>query len=271
MKIPQQLIDVHFRLVMARGKAPNVEKEWQTKNNYAVSQAKVDEILASGMNYGFTCPTGFAFFIDADTKEVQETLDNFSWTFRYSTGTPGHFQYAYFSKDKPVGHIPLRDGAYIKGKGGFVVGPGSTHPNGRKYGLEVRYAPIAVVSYDALMGCLAPFIISGSVKGNSSNAPFERRVGISEKQKEEVVEQFLDVWMKADHRRHELTLSICGYLQRKGFTASDLEQIIGELVAVSKKGDEHIKTVRRVFNEKPHKWGLPRILQIENEVSALGN
>lgn len=122
LKLPKQLLDYHFRIVKARGKRPDVEREWQTKNNYRVTQELAEMILKSGLNYGFTCPSGFCCFVDADTKEVQNLLDQNKLTFRYSSGTPGHYQYVYFVEEG-IGCMPLKDGAYIKGKGGFTVGP----------------------------------------------------------------------------------------------------------------------------------------------------
>lgn len=270
MNFPHQLEDPHFRIVKARGKAPNVEKEWQTKNNYRSSGATATELLNSGLNYGFTCPTGFACFIDADTAEVQKVLDEHKWTFRYSTGTPGHYQYVYFIEDEPIGCVPLKDGAYIKGKGGFTVGPGSIHPNGNLYGVDIRYAPIAVVKKADLTKWLFTFF-KKEESGGKTSLGAARHTPVSDHQIEEQVVQFLDLWIKADGMRHNLTLSIVGYYQKKGWALENVEELVSRLVKLSGKGDEHLKTIDSAYNGTGNKWGLPMILSIEKEVSALVN
>ena len=270
LKFPHQLEDPHFRIVKARGKAPNVEREWQTKNNYRSSSSTANEILNTGLNYGFTCPTGFACFIDADTKEVQEVLDNHKWTFRYSTGTPGHYQYVYLLEDEPIGCVPLKDGAYIKGKGGFTVGPGSMHPNGNVYGTDIRYAPIAAVRKVDLTEWLFTFFKKEGTVGKTSFSA-ARYASVSDTQIEEQRDQLLDLWIKADGLRHILTLSIVGYYQKKGWSLENIEALVSMLVRLSKKGEEHLKTLSSAYNGTGNKWGLPMILSIEKEVSTLAH
>ena len=174
LSIPVQLNDFNLRIVKAQGKAP-CEREWQTKNNYPFSRELIGAILRSGLNYGFTCTSGFVCFIDADFKEIQEALDIFSITFRYSTGRIGHFQYLYFIDDEPLpGNIPLVQGAYVKTKGGFTVGPGSVHPEtGRIYGLEVRDVPVAIVKKAALLSVLAAFLKREETKAHPTTYQHE--------------------------------------------------------------------------------------------------
>lgn len=264
MKMPPQLLDLHFRMVKARGKAPNVETEWQTKNNYPVSEALANSLLSQGLNYGFTCPSGFACFIDADTKEVQDVLDLNKWTFRYSTGTPGHYQYAYFVEDG-IGCVPLKDGAYIKGKGGFTVGPGSIHPNGNIYGKDVRYAPIAVVRNADLMKWLAPYLLKKESAVNHTATLSPKNA--TESMVMKVRDELLEVWIKADGQRHALTLAIVGYLERKGWIESDIASVISSLIELSKKGYEHLPQVHYAFGRGERKWGLPMILAIEEGIA----
>ncbi len=175
ISIPNQLEDHHLRIVKAIGKAP-CEKAWETVRNYHFSRELIRSILKSGLNYGFTCTSGFACFIDADFKEIQDALDDFALTFRYSTGRIGHFQYLFFIEDEPLGeNIPLTEGAYVKTKGGFVVGPGSVHPEtGRIYGLEVRDAAVAVVKKAELLSVLQPFVKRKQPKPSKDSLQHER-------------------------------------------------------------------------------------------------
>jgi hypothetical protein len=266
MKFPLQLEDAHFRIVKARGKKPNVESEWQTRNNYHSAGWVANEILSSGLNYGFTCPTGFACFIDADTKEIQDVLDLNAWTFRYSTGTPGHYQYVYFIENNPIGCVPLKDGAYIKGKGGFAVGPGSIHPNGKTYGTDIRYAPIAVVKRENLLLWLSPFHKKEVLE--SPGLPMPRFTRVTEQQIDSQVQELLDLWIKADGHRHNLTLALVGFYQKREWSYSDIVSLITKLIKLSKKGEEHMHTIKNAYESKGNKWGLPMILEIEKEVTA---
>lgn len=267
LKLPVQLTDYHFRVVKARGKAPNVESNWQNKNNYRATQENVNSILSSGLNYGFTCPTGFCCFVDADTLEIQRSLDEFTWTFRYSTGTPGHYQYVYFIEDESIGCVPLVDGAYIKGKGGFAVGPGSTHPNGNIYGKEIRDAPVAVVRKGELLEVLSSFVVKTKETGSSTTL-YERGQRVSNDQVTEVVEELIDLWNNADGRRHDLTLAIIGFLEKRRWRKEDVRSALEQLVSKSNKGREHLAQVNYAYGRTGKKWGLPMILRIQKEVES---
>lgn len=265
---PNQFFDVHFRIVKSNGKRP-VEHEWQTKSNYPVNIETIKRILSSGYNYGFTCSTGFGCFVDADSIEIQEALDKFVMTFRYASGTPGHYQYVYFIEDKSIGCVPLVDGAYIKGAKGFTVGPGSVHPvTKRLYGLEVRDIPIAIVTYNGLMEALNPFLKSTGSTGSSYSLPVK---SASPKMIEDSANELLYIWEKADHRRHDLALAIIGYLGKQGWTEADIEALIVLLVEKTGKGREHISQVHYSYGKSGKDGkakGLPTIIEIEGEING---
>lgn len=261
--LPQQLTDYHFRIVKARGKAPNVETAWQTVNNYLVEPHIIHAILKSGLNYGFTVPSGFACFIDADTQEIQDVLDKELFTFRYSSGTVGHFQYVYFIKDG-IGCIPLVHGAYIKGKGGFAVGPGSIHPNGRMYGIDIRDTDILVTTRDTLINTLRPYLLK---KENHTGKSFTLSPTKASKVTiEKTASEFLELWNNADGMRHNLTLALTGYLERRGWLESDITSVLITLVKDTGKGHEHISQVHYAYGNKERKYGLPTILSIEEVI-----
>lgn len=263
LKLPKQLLDYHFRIVKARGKRPDVEREWQTKNNYRVTQELAEMILKSGLNYGFTCPSGFCCFVDADTKEVQNLLDQNKLTFRYSSGTPAHYQYVYFVEEG-IGCIPLKDGAYIKGKGGFTVGPGSLHPNGNTYGKDVRDVPIMIVRRDELLEILEPFLLKRRASGKSPLRLEEKEVTIDMIHR--VAEDLRTLWANSDHYRHDLTMAIVGYLERRGWPKQDIERVIGNLVNITGKGSEHFSQVKYLHGKPGKKYGMPMIKAIEEAV-----
>ena len=157
-----QLNDPNIRFVKVRHNGKEaVERNWQTWKNYSFFSSEIRDWINNGGNYGLTSPLGFFCAVDADTPDIQDALrQNLPETLRYSTGKEGHFQDLYFVSDGPIGCIPLEGGAYIKGRGGYALGPGSVHPNGMIYGSrELRNIPIAVVSKKSLLEALSPFVV----------------------------------------------------------------------------------------------------------------
>ena len=152
--------DPRFRVIklLARHKEP-LEKGWTTAKNYPFTSPEIEEWIKNGGNYGIFCPGGDCCFVDADVDEIQKVLDVVLPTYWYSTGREGHKQYVYMISDPPIRNIPLKDGAYIKGKNGLAVGPGSIHPNGRIYGLEKSHSPIREVTKKELLNVLEPFLV----------------------------------------------------------------------------------------------------------------
>jgi len=152
--------DPCFRVLklLPRRKEP-LEKEWTTKNNYPFNSPEIDSWIRNGGNYGIFCPNGDCAFVDADFLEIQTTLDKNVPTFWYSTGREGHRQDVFKISNPPLRNIPLTGGAYIKGQNGYAVGPGSVHPNGRIYGLEMSDRPIRAITVKELLTVLKPFLL----------------------------------------------------------------------------------------------------------------
>jgi len=155
-----KITDPRFRILklLPRRKEP-LEKEWTTKNNYPFNSPEIDSWIRNGGNYGIFCPRGDCAFVDADFSEIQDALDKNLPTFWYSTGREGHRQYVYKISNPPLRNIPLTGGAYVKGQNGYAVGPGSAHPNGRIYGLEMSDLPIRTVTVEELLAVLKPFML----------------------------------------------------------------------------------------------------------------
>ena len=149
-----------FRVIklLARHKEP-LEKGWTTARNYPFTSPEIKEWMQNGGNYGIFCPNGDCCFVDADVEEIQKVLDVAMLTYWYSTGREGHRQYVYGINDPPIGNIPLKDGAYVKGQNGYAVGPGSIHPNGTIYGLSKSKYPIRTVIKAELLEVLKPFMV----------------------------------------------------------------------------------------------------------------
>jgi hypothetical protein len=152
--------DRRFRTLklLSHRKEP-LEKEWTTRNNYPFGSPEIFNHIQKGGNYGFFCPNGDCAFVDADFLEIQTALDKNLPTFWYSTGREGHRQYTLNISNGPIRNIPLTGGAYIKGQKGYAVGPGSLHPNGRIYGLEMSDLTIRTVTVEELLAVLKPFML----------------------------------------------------------------------------------------------------------------
>jgi hypothetical protein len=179
LSIPNQLNDprIHFIKVQPRGKEA-IEKGWTTTKNYSIQDPEIVKHIQHGGNYGVTFFDGSGASIDADTPEIQDALETrLPRTFRYSTGKEGHYQYVFFVEDGPIGCYPLKDGAFIKGKGGYALGPGSIHPNGTEYGSrEIRDAPIATITKGQLLSALNDFLLR---KPDSKERPQIKREGVA--------------------------------------------------------------------------------------------
>ena len=266
--IPNQFANSNIKLlkVRAHGKEA-VERGWQSVANYTSDSPSILDWIKYGGNYGVTSPAGFYASVDADTKKIQDALEGkLPRTFRWSTGKPGHFQYGYFILDGPIGCVPLKDGAYIKGKGGYALGPGSIHPNGIVYGSrEIRDIPIAIVKKEDLLNSVKDFMItdSGEIKGRFESLP----AGTARIDRDEIVRILTPYWSKADGRRNDLTLAIAGFIARSGGDEQDAVFIISELARLTGKGKDHISGARYSFHKDGKIRGFSTLKKLMEEIS----
>ena len=267
--VPPQFQDLHFRFLKVRkGGKEAVEPGWQKTKNYPWHDPEIRHWVNNGGNYGLTCSSGFCVFIDADIKEIQETLEiKLPLTFRYSTGKEGHFQYVYFVEDEAVGCIPLLGGAYIKGRGGYALGPGSIHPNGAVYGSrEIRDVPVAYVTKKALFEALTPFLLKKTPATNRNRPVYERTSPVTGEMIRKVALDLLPEWTNANHKRHLMTLSIIGIWERLGWSRSEVQALIDTLIRESGKGQEHSAQVRYAYGRESRRYGIPTLKQISEDL-----
>ena len=262
--VPGQLIDpeLGFLLVKPHGKEP-IEKGWND-HLYSIDNQNLQFHLENGGNYGISPRTGKMCIVDADTQEVQEALEKLPETFRYSSGKEGHFQYIY-ALDEPIRNIPLKNGAYIKGLGGYAVGPGSIHPNGRCYGLKIRDIPLAHVNKSELLKALENFILAKHELHGTAKPDLHE---ISQEEIEKTTTGLMDVWSKADGVRHELSLSIIGYHKKQGWPEKAIKQVVDNLIQRSGEGQEHSSQVRLAYPHEGNEYGLPTIKEIAEKSDA---
>jgi len=272
VKIRFQGSGVRLIKVRSHGKEP-LEKNW-TVGTYSFEDHRILGHIHNGGNYGITSVDGSYVAVDADTREIQDALDTrLPSTFRYSTGKNGHFQYWYAIEDPPIGCIPLKDGAYIKGKGGMVVGPGSVHPNGTIYGSgEIRDAPIATVTKAQLFDALSEFLVkpSNSNKqregGGAKNVRILRKKEVTADQVEELISELTSTWARANHLRHVLTLSIIGTCEKRRWDQKSVEGVVEGLIMRTGVGQEHLIQVKYAWGKSGRKYGIPTLTKIMEAV-----
>ena len=275
VKIRFQGSGVRLIKIKEHGKEP-LERNWTTDKNYSFNDLEILKHIKSGGNYGITSVDGSYVAVDADTKKMQNALDTrLPLTFRYSTGKDGHFQYWYAIEDPPIGCIPLKEGAFIKGKGGMVVGPGSVHPNGTIYGSrEIRDAPIATITKAQLLDALSEFLVTPSdskrpkEEGQLTNFQVPRGKEVKPRQVEELISALSETWRRANHLRHVLTLAIIGTCEKWGWDRGSIDRVMRGLVQRTGIGFEHLAQVKYAYGRGGRKYGLPTIKKI---MEAVGN
>ena len=258
--------NIRFIKVKNHSKQP-AEKDWTKSANYGFNSPEIRKWVENGGNYGLTSPSGFCVFIDADSLDIQNSLEtSLPETLRWSTGNKGHFQYAYFVNDSPMKCFPLTGGAYVKGKGGFAVGPGSIHPNGVRYGSrEIRDIPIAIVQKKELLDALFPFIISKSEK-NTFHEPLP--TGTVKIDRNGITKILVPYWERGDGLRNELTLAIAGFIARSGGTEEDSIFVISKLCELTAKGYDHIPGAKYAFHRDGNVKGLRSLKKL---MEVIGN
>lgn len=150
--------NLRFCKVIKGTKAP-FEKEWVKK---PYTWAGIKDWVDGGNNYGVIGGYGNLIIVDFDNEELQTKLTSkLPETFTVKTGG-GLLHKYFFSKDGKTDSFKLLDKnkntlADIQGTGKQVVGPGSIHPNGRKYEI-VDDKPIAEIDYSELRALFSPFM-----------------------------------------------------------------------------------------------------------------
>lgn len=178
-RIPEQLRREDFRFVpIWIGTKKPFEPKWNvpgSDTNYKYYDPKFAAFLVEGHNWGICAGMGDLVVFDSDHPRLAELgiLGDLPTTFTVRTGGGGTHRY-YICKDikeKVVMYDrelenekgePLHLGE-IQTLGFQAVGPGSLHPNGKRYVLEID-APIAEISWDALYKILVGRIEFGLAK-----------------------------------------------------------------------------------------------------------
>jgi len=160
-RISWQLRDrsIRFNRILNGQKVP-IGKDWTTRN-YAYDAPELIGYLAEGHNYGICTGIGNLVVLDVDEPpHLQGVIDQLPETFTVRTGSGGSHYYLFcsgFERRIVLYHPSLLgyDGkplhlGEIQAHGQQVVGPGSIHPNGKRYKVTADL-PIATIDKASLI------------------------------------------------------------------------------------------------------------------------
>lgn len=161
IEIPEQLQREEFRFILlGKAKKEPLEKEWQTKNNYAFDDPKLLSHLEADKNYGVALGFGNLIVIDGDTKEITKIAsDGLPITFAVKTSKGMHYYYKIDKKIKPIRLSKEKQGDLgdVRSVGQYVVGANCTHPTGALYKVW-NDLPITEISEEAIRSAFLKYI-----------------------------------------------------------------------------------------------------------------
>lgn len=190
-RIPEQLRREDFRFVpIWAGEKKPFEWGWNVPggaNNYHYYDPKLAAYLLEGHNWGTCTGIGDLIIFDSDHPRLAElgVLNSLPTTFTVKTGGGGSHRY-YICKDIKE-KVVMYDRTLLNDKGepqhlgeiqtlGFqAVGPGSLHPNGKRYLVEVD-TPIAEIVWSELYNILSEKIEFGLAEKKQSKKHFAVKV-----------------------------------------------------------------------------------------------
>lgn len=177
-RIPSQLRRDVFRFVpIWSGEKKPFEPKWNMPggNNYPYDHPKLAAFLIEGHNWGTCAGFGDLIIFDADEERLSELgiIDALPETFTVRTGGGGLHKYyicpnfedkiIMFDRElKDPDGKPLHLGE-IQTLGFQAVGPGSLHPNGKRYVVE-EDRPIAEITWSQIYEPVAGKVDFGTAK-----------------------------------------------------------------------------------------------------------
>ena len=217
---PLRRAEFRFCLVKPKGKEP-IEKGWQKAANYSWNDPVLQKHIDDGGNYGVIGGYGGLAVIDVDNDSyINTVIDALPSTFTVKTKKGVHLYFTISEGDVPskvlktfetgenVGDV--KAGSTEKSRSrGYVVGPGSIHPDGPKYKV-MRNREIASVTATELEKSLLEIDISIGAQYITKK---QRAMRVKETDKESyyVIKnkdyedpeyiQYLPLWYRTHHRK----------------------------------------------------------------------
>jgi len=179
-RIPAQLRRDEFRFVpILSGEKRPFEPRWNAPggNNYRFDDPKLAGYLLSGYNWGTCTGMGGLIIFDSDAEVRLEEIGvaaDLPETFAVRTGGGGLHRY-YICPDSGAKIVmyDAEDGRHlgeVQTLGFQAVGPGSIHPNGSRYRVEVD-APIASVTWSDIYRLLEGKVEFGLAEDKEDDQP----------------------------------------------------------------------------------------------------
>jgi len=244
--IPNPLRNDALRFVLIRSREKRAfEKGWQDGANYTYNDERLIEHLQTGGNYGIVGGPGGLAVIDIDNPDyIEKIKESLPPTFVVRTHKGLHL---YFTVSDGIGHSKvlkdivtgenvgdLKAGLIDRPEGrGYVVGPGSIHPEGSGYEI-IEDRGIAEISAETLRDALkAAGVIIGSrpsprrANGVHHWGPPQETPQNEHWGEDPVYFAFLPLWYRTHHRARNggllrgaegmiVHLRICATLKKHG-------------------------------------------------------
>lgn len=202
--IPSQLCTIGYRFILAKKneKIP-VEKDWQSKNNYAYNDVRLSDWLRAENNYGVLCGSRGLVILDFDTIEKwNELKDKLPETFTVQSATRG-LPHLYYHVIGEIQNLKL-PGLDIRSRGAQVIGARSII-NKKTYTVtkDVAIATLKTEELYSVLGLEAPRkertdykkIIGGVEQGNRNDSLFKLACSLKSRGvgKDEVLAELMSV------------------------------------------------------------------------------
>lgn len=196
--IPKQLKEMRFNRVMF-GQKNAFEKGWQ---NNPYSYKEIQEHFPKD-NYGVLCGKELRV-LDDDSKDKRLMLlfvNNFGMTFQVRDHL--YFRFDNSEDKKIIFHGAGEHLGELQGEGTYVVGCGSTHPDGTKY--ERRNdLDIITISYEKFIKVFDKYITGIIEKKEKVETDFKD---------DKFIQLIKDKWVEGN--RQDLAMSLAGYLRKE--------------------------------------------------------
>lgn len=205
--IPKQLHNEDFRFVLLekKAKSPLPGIKWK-EINYTYGSGKLREHIKNGGNYGVIGGHGDLRIIDVDDEEVGKKFEKLLSTFTVLTGNGGKHFYIFCEWDE---NFVFNIGEF-RANNYYVVGPGSTHPNGNKYKV-VNDSEIKKFNIDEIKTLLKDYLKKEKIDVSRSGNEFYivKRLVREDKPFEEIDKHMRDhkytKWTESSHQYRERT------------------------------------------------------------------
>lgn len=269
-------LNLGWSIIPLSGKKPLVRWEEFRRRKPSFTEIQDWRRKYPESNWGIICgPVSGVIVWDADTPEIAEKIrallsDRGIHTWEIQTRRGVHF-YFRLSSDAPSSLWKSRKYGKVdvKGEGGYVVAPGSVHPDS---GQEYRFlsgppdvpapATLSQSQYEDLLRDLQKLVQGNSSKPNFSFSDSKKYSQKTHDLPDNTVEQIVNKLYAFLHNRYEqgwrnaYILSLSGLFFHLGVSLNSAMRIVDMLLAQLGDEERHERlraAVQHTYNQPPHK------------------